>query len=510
MIKLISAYCQLLLIVFCFSALWFSVWSARRQLWAEWRLIPRSYLLGLVFLILVPAVFYTYGMVPKHVIEDEAYYQLAAKNILTSGHLGDLPKSGGWAFLIFLGYLLESINNYVSIQISQCLGAGAIVGIFFLAVWAGLSLRTALIGAALFALVPARMFWAATGESHTASIFFVIWAAAFSFLCYRRSHRQIFWLAVSVWVFAGLVRSETVLIGLFFLLCMPLFVPRPTRKDLPIFSALCWSAMILMPQMIQEIRHALQGHWVVTGSNISVENLLHNTAIYGTGFLIGQVHPVLLTLLAMLGFGVIFRRERKLAVVLTGWLFLLPLMYFSIWFQNYGESAGILMKTRLFVFFYPPLVLFAAGGIVWLADKYGFRHKVLAAAGLCGIVVAWSCFYYRHYPLGKDQFVLEMRMVDEIKQTVSPKDLAVACFPQAFTGVLPSLMATDIGWFLQEPVWRRTAFQKAHKVYLIDDMYSQRKCRESVALIKQKGKAVVVQQWTQKKVRYGVYSLAGF
>ena len=81
----------------------------------------------------MPTVLYTCFIFPKHVVDDEAFYQLAAKNILTSGQMGDLPKSGGWAFLIFLGYLFTGINNYVSIQISQFLGAGSIVGIFFLA-----------------------------------------------------------------------------------------------------------------------------------------------------------------------------------------------------------------------------------------------------------------------------------------------------------------------------------------------------------------------------------------
>jgi hypothetical protein len=112
--------------------------------------------------------------------------------------------------------------------------------------------------------------------------------------------------------------------------------------------------------------------------------------------------------------------------------------------------------------------------------------------------------------LGRDKSALEMQLVDQIGQTVTPQDLAVACFPQAFTSALPSFMATDTGWFLQEPIWRKTAFQKAHQVYLIDDMFSQRKCREEVSLIKQKGKAVVVKQWGQEGIHFFVYSLSRF
>ena len=506
----IPSYCRLLLIAFSFLGMLFSVWRSRHRLRAEFRLVPAVYLWGLALLILVPVVFYAWFIIPKHIIDDEAFYQLTAKNILRSGNLGNLPKSGGWAFLISLGYLFTGINNYVSIQISQFLGAGSIIGIFFLALWAGLSLRTAFIGAALFTFVPARMFWAATGESHTASIFFVIWAAAFSFLLYRNSDRNIFWLVISVWVFAALIRCETIFIFLFFLICTRLFVPKHICKELPFFDALCWGAIILTPQIILGIGHVLGGHWAVTGPNISAGNFLHNTASYGVDFLIGRVHPVLLTLSAVLGATVIYRRDKRVALVLAGWLVLLSLTYFSMWFANYGNSPGMFLKTKLFIFFYPPLILCAACGLVWLADKYTRPYKALAAAILCGAIILWSFLYYRDYPTGQDKFTLEMRLVDQIGRTITPHDMAVTCYPETFTSPSPSFEATDTDWFLQQPLWRAAAFEKARKVYLIEDIVSQRECQDTDSLIKKKGKAVLAKQWTQGDARYAVYSLSRF
>ncbi|MBF0504633.1 MAG: hypothetical protein HQL14_05970 [Candidatus Omnitrophica bacterium] len=474
--------------------------------------MPPVYLWGLVFLTVVPAVFYTYVLTPTHIIEDESYYQAAAKNILTSGHLGDLLKSQGWAFLVFLGYLLGGVNDHVSIHISQLLGSGAIVGIFFLAVWAGFSLREAFIAAAIFTFVPARMFWAATGESHTASIFFVIWAAAFSFLLYRTSERNIFWLAISVWVFAGLVRCETVVLFLFFILCIGLFLPKNTCKKFPFLDALFLAAIILMPQMILEIGTALRGHWVQTAFNISPDNFLHNAVFYGADFLNGHIHPVLLTLSAMLGLEVICHRSKRVAVVLAGWFFLLSITYFSLsWFGTYGNTTGIFLKTRLFVFFYPPLVLCAASAFVWAADRYAFGFKAIASAALCLGLIGWSILYYNYYTSRLDGFILQMKLVDEIGQTVSPSDMVVACFPDTLTSArLSSMATTDIDWFLQEDSWRRAAFGKAHKVYLVDDIFSQRRCQESVSLIKLKGKAVLVRQWTQGEKFFAVYSLSRF
>lgn len=141
-------------------------------------------------------------------------------------------------------------------------------------------------------------------------------------------------------------------------------------------------------------------------------NFLHNVSSYGVDFLIGHVHPVLLTLGAMVGWIVIYRRDKKVSMVLAGWL--------------------------------------------------------------------------------------------------SLDDMAVACFPEEFTSVGPSFKATDIEWFLQEPLWRQEAFKRARKVYLIDDIFSQRRCQGAVFLIKEQGKAVLVKQWTQGSARFAVHSLSRF
>ena len=249
----------------------------------------------------------------------------------------------------------------------------------------------------------------------------------------------------------------------------------------------------------------------MTGSNVSAGNFLHNAGSYGVDFLIGQVHPVLLTLLAMLGLAVIYQREKKVAGLLAGWLLILSLTYFSMWLQNYGETTDMFSKTRLFIFFYPPLVLCGACGLVWVADTYAGGNKTLAAAVLCAVMMGWSILYYKHYPSGSDKFVLEMRLVDQVGGMVTTHDMLVACRPEVFTGVRSSAMATtDIEWFLQEPSWRREAFQKARKVYLVDDMVAQRECQRMVSVIKERGQAVLVKQWIQGKTRYAVYSLSRF
>ena len=140
MVKLIQYYSQFFLIAAAFGGMLYFLWRARFNIWEEFKNLPSGYRVGLILLSVIPFICYCSFISPKHVMDDEAFYQFAARNVVYFGHLGDLSKSGGWAFLIFLGYAVAGINNYVSLLISQMFGSLAILGIFFLTLWAGLSL----------------------------------------------------------------------------------------------------------------------------------------------------------------------------------------------------------------------------------------------------------------------------------------------------------------------------------------------------------------------------------
>lgn len=447
---------------------------------------------------------------PQHILEDESYYQFAAKNIFELGRFAYLPKSGGWAFLIFLGDALFGINNTLSIHIAQLLGAGALLGIFLLAWWMGLSLRTAIVSTVLFTFVPARLFWETTAESHTASIFFVIWAMAFSFLFVRKGDKQIFFLSVALWVFACLVRTENIGLFVLSLIYGRMVLDRTHLKNIPYSPALFVSALVLLPQLFLGIQHVTGTHWT-SGANVSLGNLVSNSRVYGLAFLFGKLHPVLLTVLAVLGGGMLIRQNQKTAFLLGSWFLLMWVMYFSMWFQNYGETSGMFLKTRLFIFFYPPLILSASFALTGLCEHYARGFSLALIFAVCAFLLGELCAYDKDYPLAPSPYTLEMQMVKEIPQTILDKDLLVTCFPETFTSAMAHPMpSTDIAWFLQEPLWRKAAFEKAQNVYLVDDIVSQRNCHEQVSFMKQQGKAVLSRRWEHEDTQYPVYKIFQF
>lgn len=511
MVKLIQYYSQFFLIAAAFGGMLYFLWRARFNIWEEFKNLPSGYRVGLILLSVIPFICYCSFISPKHVMDDEAFYQFAARNVVYFGHLGDLSKSGGWAFLIFLGYAVAGINNYVSLLISQMFGSLAILGIFFLTLWAGLSRITALTAAVLFTFIPVRMFWAATGESHTASVCFVIWAVAFTFLLYRDLDRNIFWLVFAVWTFAALVRIETLAVFFFFLLLLFVFVPVKKIRGLPLVSALLGMFIVLIPSMISGAKFSLGNQWVPSGSNISIDNFVQNAGTYGWMFLNGGIHPLSFSLAFLFGLLMLYLMDKKIALALGGWFVLVAVMYFSIWFHNYGTAPGIFLKTRLFIFFYPPLVVCAACGIVWLSEKILPHREILVSLILCLMITVQMAGYYRNYPLNSHDFDLQMRVVDDVIDAMGPGNMLVSCLPEVFTGVAPRrISSSGIQWFLQEPEWRSMAFGKVNTVYLVDDIVGQRNCRDTVAEIKEKGHAVLRKEWVMDDTKYAMYSLSRF
>ncbi|NTV28504.1 MAG: hypothetical protein HGA80_00265 [Candidatus Omnitrophica bacterium] len=284
---------------------------------------------------------------PKHVsYTDEAMYQAAAKNIMLHGNWGDLQKSFGWVFLIYLGFIFRGLDNYVSIHLSQFLALASTLGFFLLTAWATSSNRVAFIATTLFAFVPARLFWAATGESHSAALFFIIWAMAFSFLFYRYPNSKTFWLAWFFWTYAILVRGETIFLFALFLWGGRLYIPQQHRSGLPFKDALVYLVLTLSPSLIIGTVYSLAHHWTDYGASVSVGNFLNNLVNYGPSFFNGQLHPLPLTVFAFIGLLRMFRIDAQLGKFMAGWLIVVMVVYFSMWFGHYGDTNAFFPKTR--------------------------------------------------------------------------------------------------------------------------------------------------------------------
>ena len=516
---LISAWGRFFLVVFSFVSIGMLFWRCRGHFKREWREIPCGYLLVLgVFsvVMIVLLLWMTHFLFFVDIGEWQSGYEVAVQRIITQGHLGDLSKSEGWAFLIFLGVLLGLPIKHSIVLIGGVLSLGTIIGVFFLGRWADLSRRASGAAAGFFAFAVIRSQLLLSGESHAGALFFVVWAVAVAFLFYRLRDKGLFYLMIFLWIGAIFVRGETILLAVFFLGCSLLFLPWKILKQFPWRNAFFLMAIVLGPHVLTGIGNIVNGHRMSSQPDISLKNFFYNSYHYGGPFLAGRAHPALLTVFALIGAGYLYVHSRKFLGVLAGWLAIVSLIYFSMWMQVYDESVATSFypKITLFIHFYPPLALLSGVGMVWFLERHCPSFIKLAAMVLCG---AMLIFYWSRLQADVRAYLAPVGDSRSIQAVIMhPESVPIGCHQGIFRDRWNLNRQEAADDFLDHAGLRAWTFDHTREVFLIEQVFLNRMavfndhCQEAIPVIKEKGRAVMMKQIAGKDVIYKIYLLSRF
>lgn len=512
MLRNCFAFAHTILISINFLLILFFIWKSRRVLSKTLQEIKWPYYVGLVGVIIILAILYSFLISPKHYIyTDEFIYEQAAINVLTQGHFGTLMKSQGWSFLISLGYLFGGIKNYTSIYLAEILGGAAVLCFFFLAIQTGASQYGAFISTLIFAFLPTRIFWAATGESHTAALFCVVLAMAFSFLFYRKYERSLFWLSLITWSFAIQVRGENIfLLGLFFI-GIWLFLPVDLRPKIPWADGLFICTCLVIPQLILGLKHVFVSS-AQYGQIVTLSNIFHNLK-YVPQFLLGEAHPFILSVIAGAGMVILWFRDRRVLLFLSLWSLLLFTFYFSMLLDIYGfGETRLFHKTRIFIFFYPPLILFVS--FFMGAIRLPLIGKAAVLGAVCAGIILWSIPYYNSYLLNHDHMEMQMKIIDYAEHSVSQEDIVVTCNPEVLT-TATSVTAVSADDFLNDQMLRHNLFihtkERGGKILFLETLgLIITPCQNTWEIIKKRSHAIPVKTFSKRDSQFSIYLLLPF
>jgi len=331
-------------------------------------------------------------------------YKIPSDSFLTPlGAFDGRLKHRGWNFISLVD---QAFARHSGLLLMNGTGACATVGLFFLAVWAGFSHRAAFIAATLFTFVPMRLFIDGPGTtgSYLAT---VMWSVAFSILLATRPSRELLYLAIFSWACAILIRGEVIFLALFFLMTAWLRLSPEQRRTLPWGRGCAAAILLIAPDLIIGSQYAFGGHRLLTRSDVSIDNFLHNLKTYGWAFINGRAHSVALSLFALFGYlhlvvthrqgGPTTGRQRAagLPVFLGGWFLVSAVTYLSMWLQIYAESKQFYPKMAVLLFFYPPYLLSAAAGIEALTERFAERTRGAISIGVTCLIVILQLPHYQ-------------------------------------------------------------------------------------------------------------------
>ena len=465
-------------VILNWGALIVCLWRGRRALLRLAAEPGRRAWGGLLLVLAAGVGFQLLVVAPKHLVYmDEQWYLEAGKNLLLYGWTPVFGKALGWPVLVAGSYLLGGLGNYSALYLGLALGALSIPLLFMLSWVLTRSAACALLAAALWAFMPARMVWSATAETAVPALTFLLGAL----VLWRRSlddgDRHLAWCGVALWALAVQIRPES---GMFlFLLAAGAWLWR--RAEYRQVAARTWTAaaaalVVLLPNVYMYHRFmsvrdwmALDSGGLAQGSNLGLDNMARNVLKLTPHAWDGSMHPPLLALLSGAGFAYLVWRRRREAAFLALWWALLFAFYFGSNLDFYGGTAELFPKTKLLLHFYPALVLAAGCGLCaafWEGWGRSARGVSLVLAAL--LVWTWpSCL--RAWPLRSDSRELETRLLSDLGTLVPEGCVLVAASPVMAGAVnrLPVVAADD---FLSEGPLRPALIRGARCILFLDDL----------------------------------------
>jgi len=300
---------------------------------------------------------------------DEPWYQEAARNIVESNSIGDYQKSIAWPFLLSLVFGTFGVNNWYGIYLAIFFGALTVFPLYFLSFELTRKKYYSLLAPLCLALMPVHIFWSATGETISASIFFSIISLFFIFLYLKKKDYRLLWLSIFTVAFTSQLRPENYFYFIIFIFAWYLFEKnnlwnRQYRNLIPWILGM----LLVLPNLFKVINFSTSRNWVesdslakISGANWSISNLFHNTINYGWELLWGQ--SVLVLFLGIAGLLFLYHRKKEYFKFTSFWFLGFWLIYFSVWMQTLGG------RTRFYIIFEIIISILAVWGLAWLDGK---------------------------------------------------------------------------------------------------------------------------------------------
>jgi hypothetical protein len=501
---------QVLLVALPFALVSISILRCRRTVWSEVSKVPRRYLMGILLLMALSVVWVAYGpsiTIPVYKIPPDSF-------ITPQGAFDGRLKHRGWNFISLVDQLFERSSGFL---LMNCSGALATLGLFFLAIWVGLSYRAAFIGSALFTAIPIRLFLDGPGTTGS-YLLFVIWAAAFSLLLVKRPSPEVLALATFSWAAAILIRGEVFFLALFFLIAASVLLPSSERRKLPWLRISLAATLLVIPDLLIGIPYAFQGHRLLTRPDVGVHNLAANLVDFGWPFVSGRMHSAVLSLFAAIWCVTTFKRSidspqdrarpshLDTLALLGGWLVVASLTYLSMWLQIYAESKQFYPKMAVLLFLYPPYLLAAAAGIEVLTQRCAPRTRGwISLTAVCGVIFL-NLPHYRELHavadrqgtpslyntartlIGLDRFLVGCYRDDHLLDPISAEEVA-AHSPEI------TRLRSDVALYLVEEV------PPPHPSSKLDP------CHKAIATIIERDHPPLIRSVTVENTTYRIYAL---
>lgn len=333
----------------------------------------------------------------------------------------DLMKwPNGFPFLLAVTYFFLGISEAVAFGLTILLGSLTPVLVFLTAYLLTKNEKVSLFSALFFTLVPVHIIWSATTAAEPIFVFFTSLAAFCILLSFESNDWKSHLLALSSLAYAVQIKAEGLLLfpifGLMFLLLdKNLFKKLEEKKFL-----LLWIIFfaLLVPYFVHMNNAFETEAWGSSGEKFALkyaqENIPINAIFWVHGYKTIE-HPILLTIFALLGSFYLLSKNKRVALILLFWFFVIFIFYASF----YAGSVKYGVDVRYALSGYPPFVILAGFGAYSITE--GLKNKKYKKI-MSLLIVSLSLITFVYYV---PSIVTPTKIIQEARQARVYHDLAV-------------------------------------------------------------------------------------
>lgn len=299
----------------------------------------------LSFLLFFSASLMRFYIVPQlhHIFYDEFYYLNVARNIYYHNIFAEtlsgstsfpeviaLPfRPGGYPFFLTLVFRVLGDSERTVFYTNCLLGSCSVLLVFWIGYLLFYNLSVALWGAVVFNFLPMHLRYSGGGGSDISALFFIL-LAIWSILVYFKIKKDSFlYLPVFLVIFLSYIRPENLI---FYILVLIILIVEYKKGDLEksnVLQFIFWLVLLGLPLMFQipimiNIEQANSQN-----AFVSINNLLNNLGPNLKYLFEFSFFPLISTVFFLLGCIVLFGKNRRMWLLLFGWVSFFFIIYSS-------------------------------------------------------------------------------------------------------------------------------------------------------------------------------------
>ncbi len=280
----------------------------------------------------------------------------------------------GFPFLVSLIYRIVGPGEPQIFFLSTIVGTLTVFVVFLLVYFITRDKNISLIASFLFAITPIHLVWSGSTATEIFFTFFSLLSLSMMVLYLKSRRYMILLLSLASAAYSAQIRPE----GIFFLFILGLFVLLMERNLLRLLRSkknwlsILFLVVLLMSQIMQLSIFKNEDWGAPDGKKFGLlyfeENSLPNISFWFTN----KYHPLIFTILSIVGFIYSIRKNLRLSLFLVLW-WISYFVLFSSFYAGSFSSGGI--GSRYIVMYFTPMIVFAAFGfneIMNLRRRYKF------------------------------------------------------------------------------------------------------------------------------------------